>query len=273
MKLDELWQKIEASAYTALPGIDFGGWQTILNVLTTPASLLTLDKTFTHKGDELPVVHRKWVHPFGTVAKVAFRSAGGHPYTGIFAEAEALGLARLSLAGAPALIGFTPGLALKFPIARAPSVNVLAMHALTSQGADHNIFTNPFSNTLPKTPFSLTSPATWAIAALNAVFGSVSADPRHLPVDELAAKSTHGMLAEHPVAPHTLTLTPTRAAHDAVAAAPGDFRVALAGLAPGTVLYDVSGDGTALGTLTLESAFVASSFGDEQLFFRHTRRA
>jgi hypothetical protein len=54
-----------------------------------------------------------------------------------------------------------------------------------------------------------------------------------------------------------------------------DFRIELATLAPGIQLYDVYAQETLdsepekVGTLELQSAFVASRFADDHLFFKH----
>jgi hypothetical protein len=143
------------------------------------------------------------------------------------------------------------------------------------------VFHSPFTNILP------------APAGINLImqevkrrFESVVEDGRglHQPVDNFARIPGRGVVVPEAMvrAPYRVILAPRPAAHDAQL----DFREDLARNVPaGTVIYDVLGLDEAaalqgdveelaahapkIGTLTTESEWIASSYGDYRLFFKH----
>ncbi|MCB0411812.1 MAG: hypothetical protein KDD22_04760, partial [Bdellovibrionales bacterium] len=145
-KQQYVWnQQIVPSEWEHLPELKGLGWDGVLRSLK---SLGSLDRSFTHTSDELPKGRTKLLHPYGTVATVELVSNKNHPYQGVFAGA--LGVARLSLAGDPTRLGFTPGMALKFYRDQGPSVNIMVMQQLDGQKDNQNFFENTFTNALPE---------------------------------------------------------------------------------------------------------------------------
>lgn len=280
-KQDYLWNhKILRTQYSpTMPSLEFGGWSSLLNILATPSSLLTLHQTFDHVSDELPFGRRKFIHPFGSVAKVVYRSTGNHPFTGLLADTEVCGLARLSVAGPPSAIGFTPGMALKLFVDGQASKNIQVMHSLQGQGDDVNFFSNMFSNNLPPIRVSIFSPTSLALKALEGLFAAVKADPRYLPVDEFTTTDAKGAAVAAAKAPVVIWFVPTSPMKDLFAGDGGrsDFRNVLASIEEDAVLYKVYGtpawgeQAILMGTLSTASSFVPSLYGDETLFFRHNR--
>ena len=155
-----LWEeKISAKPYSTHPSLSGSFISHVLTSIPTLISLMRLDKSFDHISDEIPkerisliAEHGfdrvKFIHTYGTIAKVAFRATENRPYTGIYRGG--VGLVRLSLAGPPSALGFTPGMALKFFIDGHPSVNLHVMNSVNGQGDDHNFFAKSFSNIIPK---------------------------------------------------------------------------------------------------------------------------
>lgn len=281
-KLDLLWnERITPSRYEKLPSLSPFSCPYLLAQLNAPLALLSLGKTFDVVSDEMPKGRRKFIHPFGSVVKIKWQSkAGKHLFTGIFSgPSEALGLARLSLAGPPAAIGFTPGIALKIFLDGQPSLNLMAMHSLAGQGKDTNFFGRNFSTILPPVPFSLFRPTSWVLKGLEAVFSLTKPLPRELPVTTWAAVNALGQKVESPVVPRELIFFPAPAAAKSFWKQPAsDFRENLALIPKGTILYSVWGKKFSrdqelheIGNVVTDSEFVSSEYADRLLFFRHPR--
>ncbi len=221
-----------------------------------------LRRTFDQQGDVRPARDKPF-HPFGTVAKVAFEPVDGSPYTGLFASG-AQGIARLSLAVDDA--AYNPGIALKLFVDGAPSRNVLAINSLEPQ-AGRDFFARPLSNVLPK-------PRSWAVRIV-AWLTSFVASPLVRPVTHLAEVDARGRAAITPKAPYQVIFQPAGVHFPRDAKL--DFRDQLAKVPAGVVLYDVLARATPealpskIGVVRLQSAFVASSFGDRELHFHHPR--
>jgi hypothetical protein len=261
-KEELLWNRIVSSEYPQLRDIEGAGWMGILESLKT---LGTLGKSFDHVSDELPHGRKKLLHPNGSVVRVELVAVAGSSYTGLFQGAS--GLARLSLAGDPKKIGYTPGMALKFFVDGRPSVNVHVMSSLDGQGDDRNFFAREFTNALKK-------PRGIALK-LVAAFFSLFADPLHVPMGQLARVDRYGVAVESPSSLAQLVLAPTRDAQIDPAST-SDFRLELARIPEGSTLYEVwaydsSSSLVHVGKLVTRSRFVASEYGDYQLFFQHQR--
>jgi hypothetical protein len=245
-----------------------------------------LRDTVTRVGDELETPKHKLFHTYGTTAKIRFTPADDTPYSGIFQD-RAPGLLRFSYAGPEIAVGTVPGLGLKFPIDGAhPSENAVLMRGLDRQSSP-SVFEHPFSNLLPDP-----SPLNVVMRIVKDRFETVvtSGHGLHQPVDNLARIHVNGSLVDDNAvrAPHRLILAPTPDAIQATAAA-GDFRIRLASdIAIGMRIYDVLaldvseeaalGDvpledmlphARSIGSLSTESRFVASAYGDFRLFFKH----
>ena len=267
-KQEYLWQRgILASRYRALPALTgAGGWTDLLGLAR---SFFSLGTSFDHISDQMPVNRVKFIHPFGAVATVSFEADQDSPYTGLFQETSVCGLARLSLAGDPRKIGYTPGMAIKLFVDGKPSVNLHVMQSLNGQGTDQNFFANDFSNRIPR-------PTGFTLKLLEAYFATTKRTPTQLPVDHLARVAQDGSEVRDPRVPYQLIFSPA-GGHGIDSATPRDFREELAQIPEDAVLYEVwarSAEGAEprhLGRLVTSSRFVASRWGDEGLFFRHQR--
>lgn len=273
-----------------------------LAALTAPNTIASMPTTLNRSSDELPAGRRKMVHPFGAEAMVEFVKDVDAPggYTGLYAtstreKTEVVpALVRLSLAGDEHVIGFTPGLAVKFLIDGKPSVNVVAMPSLMGQKGDTNFFRYPASNEVADPHAGLRAGADfldWIKAdsfalGQNLAFmpamkrGPLEPTPNNLHVDHLAARRVNGELvtaADRKSPSHLVFRAPKNIVSwwDLPQNRGFDYRDMLAALNVGTVLYDVSARATAsspevhIGVLRMTSSFVASKWGDYRLFFRH----
>ncbi len=269
-KLDVLWDKrIVPSEWNTLPALDGPGWG---GIVAQFKSLVSLGLSFDLVSDEMPEGRTKVIHPYGSVAKVEFQAEQGSPYTGIYQGAE--GLARLSLAGNPKQIGYTPGVALKFLINGKPSVNLHVMQSVNGQGLDQNFFANEFSNIIPEAKGA-------ALKLGQFLFSLVKRNPGELSVEHLALLNASGEKPGHPVAPAQLFFVPAAEAISKIKSDTArDFRNELGDVskfAEGDVLYAVWAKKTSaeprtlIGRLILRSRFVPSSYGDHSLFFQHNR--
>ena len=276
-KQEVLWEEIEKSAYhesrlpTADPGLLSVGKLFFCSYLWA---------SFTHASDEMPVGRAKLIHTYGSVAQVELKiNSENSRYSGIF-KSGGVGLARLSLAKQSG--SFTPGMALKIFVNGEPSVNFQVMYSLEGQGDDRNFFENKFSNVI-------TLPTGFALRLLGGVFESavksLSSDPAerpesatHLPLLEAAQINADGifMATDSIVEPYQMIFTPNQEVKQLLSSElDQDMRLGLARIPHESVLYSVSLKATAhaeeevIGQLVLKSSFVASEYGDTQLFFQH----
>jgi hypothetical protein len=264
-KQELLWNRIEESKWDILPPLSGKGWASIIENLK---SLISLATTFNHVSDEIPAGRKKFIHTYGSVAKVSFKPFS-NPYTGIF-KSGAIGLVRLSLAGNPESIGFTPGMALKFLINGRPSLNIFAMHSLNGQGQNTNWFSNDFSNIIPR-------PTGFALKMLEIIFNNTHNPSNHLPVNHLAAFESNGSAVASPKVPYQLIFKPSRDMRILISSSSQrDFRNDLELVHSNARLYDVyaieselSDKEVLIGALETETPFVHSYYGDKKLFFQH----
>lgn len=296
---DLIWHNIYGSRYLAnvsvLPPMK-GQLNSAFEVFKTPD---IAGKTFrmnehTRDGEEIPRDEKgrpqrnKAIHAMGTVARIRFEATENrdNPYTGFFKSGAKCGLIRLSLGVKPSADGIVPGAALKFYVSRdknpkAPrSVNLQVMNQL-DPSPDYNFFAEPFSNLLPPPvrPELIAGEAYFrhTLKQLNAV----NTDPKHLPLDHLAAQGEDGVTVTKAKAPYRVTFVPTKDIEKLMkdATIHTDFRVELTRLTAGTKLFDVFIDDTSVyhtfpfgghaGSIVITSEFVASSYGDEALHFMH----
>lgn len=268
-KLDWMWARNVETAYegalpTEGPGIEAG------KLLLAPYARTTL----THVGDELPDGRRKLIHPYGTVALVEVRVLAPGPYTGLFARASSA-LLRFSDG---ANDGTAPSLALKIPIDGRPSVGLLANPAISIDGDDppHPMSVPLSSENPPPTEVALKATE----ASFNLAAKSLCSHWRAIfqPLEPLAAVTTEGGAVSEPNAPHRVDIEYTDAARAAYPAV-DDARDGFAAIPEGTVLATLSTVATPdaksrrWAELVLKTRFVASSWGDERLFFQHQPEA
>ena len=254
-----------ATPYATRPSIT-GSWSTLLGNIH---SLLFVHQTFDTDSDFMPEGRQKVIHSHGSVAGIDWINDASSPYNGMFAPGTVCGVARLSLAGSPETLGFTPGLAVKLLVDGKPSVNFQVMHQLNGQGTNRNIFAHTFTNQLPE-------PEGFALGAVRFALSVAGFDLTHLDVDQASVIRKDGTLEANPVAPDEIALVPLQPNAIAVDS-PNDFRVDLAQFPAGTGIYEVHGRNgggawVKFATVKLRTRFAASSFGDQQLFFRHYQK-
>lgn len=241
--------------------------------------LTSLKTKMDRRSDEAPARWKKAIHAHGSVAKIEFVSTANTPFTGLFKGAD-YGLLRLSVTDDPASRGFAPGLAAKFFVDGKPSANFSALVSLEGQGKNYNFFANEFSNIVP--PAKHLGPK-----LINLIFRRVSKFPTNLYLQDFGAVDRYGQLEPQPHNPYQIFLIPNPAVQFSVN--PHDFRHDLATIVSGTPLFSVYGvdptkvadlaigkpeyrqSAQLIGQIDTTSEFVASDYGDRQLFFRHQR--
>lgn len=285
-KQDVLYAAVASTRYAALPRIGSAGAGAALRDTIAALRLRLLGKTFSDDSDDRES-RTKIFHPFGSVAEVCYEpvrkapsskglagALGGPaqippqglpalPYTGIF-RTGALGIARLSLAidEKP----FIPAIALKLLVDGKPSVNIHAFQSFEHQES-RDFFASVPSNKIPM-------PRDFALKLATELFSFV-APPLYRPLDHVAAVERTGAAVPSPRAPYQVFFRAGDVHFDG--ASRTDFRVSLATIAPGTVIYKVFAveqDGQPevhIGNVRTQSRFIASSFGDRELHFRHVK--
>lgn len=275
-KQKALWQNIVESSYkTQLPDITSpGAWDAL--------SLLSADfdsKAFSHDGDQMIEGRAKLIHSFGTTALVSFVADDCSPFTGVFSGAL-FGLVRISLA-VPPVDGSTPklvpGLALKFFVDGKASLNVMAMPSLDGQ-SEKNIFAHSYTTNVAVPEWSFTG---WLIeqrfASALGYVGQSDGNPRSLSLDEMAKVTSSGENVSTPLAPFALSFEPTKELRDLFETrSEDDFRARLEGHGAAIALFDVWAHESVdapreihIGKIWATSDFMASSYGDKTLFFKH----
>lgn len=296
VKQGQIWKALRDTPYEAGCRPSSGLFLTAFAAASTVPNLkVTLERS----SDELPAGRRKMLHPFGAVATFDFvkdPSASSAGFTGVLdAKGPVVkGVMRASLGGDPNVLGFTPGVALKFLVDGRPSVNVVVMDSLMGQGGDKNFFRKPFTNELPEPHSGLSRNAgflEWAKADAFALAnnlllipalarGPEERTPNFLRVDHIARVTPDGNAvpeASRKAASHLVLRAPAwlvqwwdRPEHARV-----DYRDMLAALSAGTDLYEVYAKAGAssrevrVGTIKTTSQFMSSTWGDYRLFFRH----
>lgn len=279
-KADHLWMNgVQRTAHDvsnlpSIPDVDIGGL--IDRVLWDKVKI---------KSDVAPKGYEKPIHPRASVARVAFEASANSPYTGLFKGASE-GLLRLSVTGDPAARGFAPGLALKLFVDGQPSENISALYTLSGQGGNYNFMANELSNYV--------SPEVNDTLGSTVLFSLVTRKPTLVMPNAMASVNADGTPAGSPHAPTQIYFVPASSVKDLFSKQPHDFRHDLAALPDGTPVYEVYAtskdirtsifsrwnrrfandrreSATHIGTLVTQSEFVASEFGDSQLFFKHQR--
>jgi len=228
-------------------------------------------------GDSLPMQGPRWwrrrrtkpIHSVGSVARVEWRSAGGHSFTGLFRGASH-GLLRMSLAAQadPAALLTIPGIGLKFLRDGIDSANLVAMFSVDGQQS-WNFFRNNFSNHIPG-PGLDTLP-------LAVLFSTATTNIQQVGLSDWARYGEDGRGVAAPSFPYRLRFQPTGqlTAPDTYV---GPLTEQIATIPASTTLYQVfaldrpeelGGSERRVADLVLVSEVVASRWGDEELFFRH----
>ncbi len=283
-KRDALWDtQLLPTEHAVLPPLeDISVMKLIFN---------SLKPKIQHQGDVAPEDWDKAIHKRGVVAKVKFISSEIHSYTGQF-EGNPCALIRLSLTYSPKKRGFAPGVALKmFHHGDQPSNNVSLLTGLSSLGDNHNFFQKPFSNFVP-------FEKDFGIKIINFIFGIYAKAPNYIGVQNFGLKTVDNFVEESPVSPMQIFLVAPKELNYA-SSSERDFRESLKDIKAGTKIFEVYGyspseslrevlndkkyskelsheqsaknleNAELLGTIVLESDFIASEFGDLGLFFQH----
>lgn len=305
-KLAELWALVQQDPYDEVDLPEQLGEELVRGLALLQDKHTYMAEALTHEGDVVPpsradpariddrLTNRKLFHGCGSCATVTWVPLGQHAYTGLFRDG-ACGLLRASLAATQETIvrrlrpaRFSPGFGLKlFADGDGPTANVLAVHRL--EGVDptpRDFFDWSVTTTLAKPRPRRALPRD--VAKWHALIGIFQGalrwvDPTSRPRDiftldltPLAAVNADGTRVPEPRAPTSLTFEPS----DEVCRAwlrtrpNADFRIRLAELqehmTEAAVLYRVLDElDRPVAELTLTSAFVASPYGDQQLFFQH----
>lgn len=265
-KLDILWKEnLIPNEYKVVPEIQSLGLFDLVKLM----SKSFLAKSFDHESDEMPEGRVKLLHPFGSVVQIEFVPTPKASSSGLL-KSGAIGIARLSLAGNPNLMGYTPGMGLKLLVDGKPSVNLHVMNSLSGQNNDQNFFALEFSNILPKPPFYL--------SLLAQAFTRVKSPPTELNINGITQVNSSGEVVESENIKNVYQIVFRPNPELAIASdTQRDFREELAEIPSGSTLYSVftrrheSSDLKKVGYLVTRSEFVASRYGDEKLFFQHQR--
>lgn len=264
------WERVECTEYTDIPALTRSTWTTLSNGLRAVAtSMFRLGRAFTNETDFLDYGRRKMLHPYGSVAQVEWVAWDGPAtcgdYTGLFAEDQLAGLARLGWGADPGSAGYIPGMALKFFIEGGESVNLHVIHSLDGDPDAPNFFSKTLSNVIPQ-------PSGSVLSGFIRLASYIVDNPLELSVADMAAWTSNGDRVVDALAPSVLVFEPTQTAYDWFT--PGiDFRIAFSVFPAGTHLYDVvavEGDCRQnLGSLYTTTAMIPSEWGDNRLHFQH----
>ena len=240
---------------------------TSLQLVSRLVNRAFLRRAFVQDDDVRPP-RTKAFHAYGTVAKMRYVADGKHPFTGIFATGG-VGFVRASLAvGMP---NYSPAVALKFLLdGPHPSRNLLLHQSLDMQ-ASRDFFERAATN---RTLRPITFPNTLMEPLLRFWLSPISSPIEMQRLDHLAAVGNDGSLLKRGATPEVIFLYGTDEVRNDPASTE-DFRSLLADIPPGSLIYRMFGKATQsakqiyIGSITIESAFVASEFGDRILAFRH----
>jgi hypothetical protein len=256
-----LWEKkILPSKYKKLPQ-----WVSTSKWTFVSLSKKFLKVTMDYSGDQMPPKRKKLIRPFGTTAKVKFVSTNPK-YTGLYQGAKC-GFARMTLVGEPEKEGFSPGMSLKLFVDHKPSGDLLVMNTIPGQGQDRNFFAKDLSNIIPQG-------SSFKEKIINKVFKRAAKITTHLSINHLSEINEKGQKVDKLRSPERIFFHPSKGAQIS-SSSKNDFRKDLSLLKKGTKIYDVlvseSKDGKKekIGELILTSSFVASSYSDKYLFFKH----
>jgi len=168
---------------------------------------------------------------------------------------------------------FTPGISLKFLRDNTPSANLMAMFTTSGQHS-WNPFAFPFNNT-----FGIPDDSSIGIRLLGDKFSTATNFVSSIGVKDISAYDEHGVRAAEPKFPYKLVFIPSAKAKsfNFPDAYTESYLTQVAKVKKGDVIYEVHAvdqPGCAdfkIGKITLTEDFTTSKFGDESLFFRHSK--
>ena len=264
-KQDYLWQQIEETKYVNLPEYEKTDILALLGNLWA-----------NHKKDkETDIIdssYSKGIHRRATVAKVRFIPAISNQRRSLLGGFDN-GLIRLSLTDVPKDNTYKPGIAIKVLIDEKASSNVSLLVNLDGFSSG-NIFSETFSNIVPP-PESTKGKVGVALFRLRSKY------PTAIKVDSFSSTNQMGDKINNEKTVKQIYFVPSTRLKNNLNFE-GDPRSYVTDLPISTTLFHVYGrlDGgfeysprqnvhEYLGELILDSEFVSSSFGDNNLFFNH----
>ena len=291
-KQDILWKEIEKTKYKKLPDYAPVGLKEVLGMARNEVKPKARKAT-----DFAPKGWVKYLHKRGITAKVKITpfDKENTQYTGIFSGAEC-GLLRLSVTYKPDIEEgepVAPGLALKVLRDNTYSANVSALYTLEGQKNDYNFFRNSLSNIVP-----INKGLTFRV--VHYVFSTVTDYPEELGLEHMARWDGKGnrISNKNLKSPRHIFFVPNPEITKKMPSDAHDIRESISKNVPeGTILYTIYavpektekfnyGDfdysnyknediekfkeaATPIAEITTTSPFVASSFGDTGIFYRH----
>ncbi len=280
-KQEILWDEIKRTEHRGNPKLNKFGFFDLLGMF-----MQKLSKKTTVYSDVAEKGWKKYLHPYGSIAKVKIVPVEGHNYTGLFDGADC-GLMRLSLTyRVTKKRPFAPGLALKILRDGSHSANVSALYAMEGQGENHNFFENPLSNIVP-------IGRSFGHKVVHAIFERISDYPEELLVNDFGEYGANGEKVSSPNFPRQIFFVPNenlkfdKKSHD--------YRKDLATIPTGTTVYKIYAapddrkdfnyynyeipdiekfveKSKYIGDIVTTSKFVASKFGDKRILFKHQTR-
>ncbi len=266
-KLDVLWKKIIASEYATRPSYaEVGGSLSKELGGFLPSQL---KKAFNNTTDVLAEGRLKMIHKLGSTALLAFQphDPGYNPFQALI---------RISNAVDGSTGKMYPSFSIKIPVSGAgPSINFIVGKSFDSQHigddwkapTDFNFFRDdpkyPFSNELPLEPH------TGFGKAFKWVFDRAHLAPNYIPVAEMTK------VMNKPAPRRFVFRAPPEIRTLMGSDKYMDEREVMSHIPVGSVLFQVfestglDDPGRYVGDLKMTTRFVASSFGDENLYFRH----
>lgn len=242
--------------------------------IANPLNLLqaSVQTSFDNMWDVMPAGRPKYIHAVGVVA-VFHLDITNTKYTGVLSQGRQTGLMRLgSATEITSSSGTTPGMGIKFLRSGVHSANWVVLHSLDGIKGYDMFNTNQSNHIAPP-------PSASAAAILATKFKQASNCVTMVGLSDAVTWDADGKKAANPVFPYKLVFAAT--GNGKMPNTPQTVEESLSNMirgAPiGTNLYNVYAqegprtDYEMLGKLTLASDFVASTFGDEKLFFRHQR--
>lgn len=279
-KQNVLWKHVEDSVYKALPPYNKLG---VIELLKMNNQEIKLKGN--HYSDFAPVGWKKYIHRRGAIAKVKLVSKGTN-YTGIFQGAEC-GLLRLSLTYRPSgSKPVAPGLAFKVLRDNSPSANISALVSLDGQEHDFNFFEHAMSNIVPRGDDI-------GQKLVHKIFKKATHYPEELVVSDMASLDAEGKEVKKVISPRQLFFVPNLDLK--FSTAEHDVRADFFTIPEGTVIYQIFAvsdkfkdynyenykpeevkefqkSSIHVADIVTTSKFLASSFSDDGIFFRHQLR-
>jgi len=245
--------------------------------------LESMPVSFDTEADDMPyqfLVQRrpKLIHSVGGISSAKWVPLTNN-YTGVFQGCSNLFI-RFSSATAPANAsrGFTPGISLKCTRTGVPSTNILAMFSLEGQDG-FNFFKHDLTNHPPDIN-PVTAP--FILQQLRAHFETASKWPTMIGLTSFASYDENGKFESKPQFPFRLIFHPVTAVHNSYPDGfpSGGFEYVLGtNLKPGP-LYNVYAQDLPsdtqdkfllIGRIDLTASSTTTNFGDNYMFFQHTR--